>query len=146
MDLLRKMVGNEATTHLSKALKYYLRLTESVWMITSQKMNETFNLATDLVMKYSPLVMKYVGVTVDAARATFPCLKNIGVYCVEMIKQHPYLFGLIVLLVLFNCSSSSAGSCNSKKMMKAPGRNYRMPRDDFERSPRSYFQSERKRK
>ncbi|KAF5175887.1 hypothetical protein FRX31_034524 [Thalictrum thalictroides] len=106
-------------------------------------MKETINLASDHVsiirgklMEYFPLLMKYVSVTVDAARATQPYLKNIGVYCVGK-KQHAYLFGFIVLLVLFNCCTSGGSAGNSRKMMKAPGRNYRMPRDDFEKSPRS---------
>ncbi|KAB2053172.1 hypothetical protein ERO13_A12G159750v2 [Gossypium hirsutum] len=35
-------------------------------------------------------------------------------------------------------------SSSNKKTMKAPGRNYRIFRDDFERDPSSYFRNLRK--
>ncbi|XVF03152.1 hypothetical protein REPUB_Repub04eG0236200 [Reevesia pubescens] len=40
---------------------------------------------------------------------------------------------------------SSSGASISKKTMKAPGRNYRIFRDDFEDDPASYFRDLHKR-
>ncbi|KAI8539369.1 hypothetical protein RHMOL_Rhmol09G0177500 [Rhododendron molle] len=37
-----------------------------------------------------------------------------------------------------------SGSGSQEKMMKAPGRDYRMPRKDFEKSPADYFRDLRK--
>ncbi|KAF5175889.1 hypothetical protein FRX31_034526 [Thalictrum thalictroides] len=156
---------DETITHLSKTFKGSLPSFESLWIFILEIMKKPFKLASDLVctigdkmkepfkvvsdfvcsigekLKESPLVMKIVGVTEDAANATLPYLKNIGVYCVEKIKQHPYMFGLIVLfaLLLVCCCKKGCSSSSSGKMMKAPGRDYMMLRDDFEASPRSYF-------
>ncbi|PIA63237.1 hypothetical protein AQUCO_00200924v1 [Aquilegia coerulea] len=140
------MAGREAITHLSKTFKGNLFSFESVWMFILEKLKEPFKLVSDFVcsigkkLKESPLVMKIVGVTDDAANATLPYSKKIGVYCVDKIKQHPYMFGMIVLFALIlGCCCKCGRSSRSRKMMKAPGRDYMMLRDDFEISPRSYF-------
>ncbi|KAE8657400.1 Nop14, putative isoform 1 [Hibiscus syriacus] len=41
-------------------------------------------------------------------------------------------------------SSSDEKTVKDKKTMKAPGRNYRIVRDDFEHDPASYFRDLRK--
>uniref|UniRef100_A0A5B7BZW9 Uncharacterized protein n=1 Tax=Davidia involucrata TaxID=16924 RepID=A0A5B7BZW9_DAVIN len=47
---------------------------------------------------------------------------------------------IITMVVLFTCCRCCCrGGRRSVKMMKAPGRNYRMPRHVFESDPRSYF-------
>lgn len=55
----------------------------------------------------------------------------------------PYMIlGVVLLLVVCCCRCCCCrrrGSGGMVKMMKAPGRNYRMPRHTFESDPRSYF-------
>ncbi|KAH7839388.1 hypothetical protein Vadar_003517 [Vaccinium darrowii] len=63
--------------------------------------------------------------TVDTAAAVGAAVALVG-------------WGLIKLV------SSSSGSGSDGKMMKAPGRNYRMPRKEFEKSPSDYFRDLRK--
>lgn len=52
----------------------------------------------------------------------------------------PFLIaGLVLVLCICCCRCCCCG--RSVKMMKAPGRNFRMPRHVFEGNPRSYFQN-----
>ncbi|KAL5999942.1 hypothetical protein ACLOJK_034619 [Asimina triloba] len=51
----------------------------------------------------------------------------------------PWALSLVLLLLCFCCCRSCCKPRNTFKMMKAPGRNYRMPRHAFETNPRSYF-------
>lgn len=57
----------------------------------------------------------------------------------------PFLIAGLVLLMLICCFKCCCKCCcggrRSVRMMKAPGRNARMPRNVFERNPRSYFQN-----
>ena len=41
---------------------------------------------------------------------------------------------------------SSSESSEERKMMKAPGRDYKIPRDDFEKDPKTYFSNLRNKK
>ncbi|GMI99854.1 hypothetical protein HRI_003654700 [Hibiscus trionum] len=50
--------------------------------------------------------------------------------------------GLVALGV--SVLASASGASTSKKTMKAPGRNDRIFRDDFERDPATYFRDLRK--
>ena len=49
---------------------------------------------------------------------------------------------LFIAVVLFSCLRSSTSS--GRKTMKAPGRDYRIFRADFESDPGSYFRNLRK--
>ncbi|PIN11048.1 hypothetical protein CDL12_16357 [Handroanthus impetiginosus] len=64
----------------------------------------------------------------------------------EKIKQwfhvaQPYLIAAVVLtMVVYFCRCCGGRGGGGVKMMKAPGRNRRMPRRDFEIDPKGYFQ------
>ncbi|KAI8539365.1 hypothetical protein RHMOL_Rhmol09G0177100 [Rhododendron molle] len=47
-------------------------------------------------------------------------------------------------LVGWGLTKLASGSGSQEKMMKAPGRDYRMPRKEFETSPADYFRDLRK--
>ncbi|PIN11049.1 hypothetical protein CDL12_16358 [Handroanthus impetiginosus] len=53
----------------------------------------------------------------------------------------PYLIAAVILTMLVYFCGGGGGGGGSVKMMKAPGRNYRMPRHDFEIDPQGYFQN-----
>ncbi|PIN11050.1 hypothetical protein CDL12_16359 [Handroanthus impetiginosus] len=56
----------------------------------------------------------------------------------------PYLIAAVVLtLVVYFCRCCCGGPRGGRrvKMMKAPGKNHRMPRRDFENNPKGYFQN-----
>ncbi|KAK1389850.1 hypothetical protein POM88_018028 [Heracleum sosnowskyi] len=59
----------------------------------------------------------------------------------------PFLVALLVLLILMFCCKccGRGGGGRSGRTMRAPGRNHRMPRNEFERNPGSYFRSLRAR-
>lgn len=63
----------------------------------------------------------------------------------EMLQRNaPYfVMGLILVFSLWFCCRCFRYCCRMKtvKMMKAPGRNFRMPRPNFEANPRSYFRN-----
>lgn len=52
--------------------------------------------------------------------------------------------GLALLAWGFSGIVSAASSSEQRRTMKAPGRDYRIFRDDFEHDPSSYFKSLRK--
>ncbi|KAJ6856007.1 hypothetical protein NC651_040578 [Populus alba x Populus x berolinensis] len=65
----------------------------------------------------------------------------------------PTMVAVVVIVLLFlsccGCLAKIVGSCCgclawSVKTMKAPGRNYRMPRSTFEANPSAYFRGLRK--
>ncbi|KAF9624436.1 hypothetical protein IFM89_011444 [Coptis chinensis] len=100
----------------------------------SKKASDLVSSAMDRV-KESPFAMKIVGFMEDGVNATLPYVKKYGGYAVDKIKQHPYLSGLIVVFILWKYRCRS----HRNKIMKAPGRDYKMQRGDFEKDPRSYF-------
>ncbi|KAL7181574.1 hypothetical protein ACSBR1_040465 [Camellia fascicularis] len=56
----------------------------------------------------------------------------------------PFLIASAVLLIMCLCCRCCCCCCSrgrgrGVRMMKAPGRNYRMPRSTFESNPRAYF-------
>ncbi|KAL5993800.1 hypothetical protein ACLOJK_038157 [Asimina triloba] len=51
----------------------------------------------------------------------------------------PWLVGLLLLWTIYSCCGCCGNSKKTTKMMKAPGRSYRMPRHVFESNPRSHF-------
>nr|GLL32115.1 hypothetical protein Saspl_010887 [Ipomoea trifida]GMD13521.1 SAM and SH3 domain-containing protein [Ipomoea batatas]GMD21124.1 SAM and SH3 domain-containing protein [Ipomoea batatas] len=58
----------------------------------------------------------------------------------------PYLIAAVVLTLLICCCRCCCCCCRRGRgglgrMMKAPGRNCRMPRSAFEANPRSYFRN-----
>ena len=54
----------------------------------------------------------------------------------------PFLITGLVILVLICCvKCCCCGGGRAVRMMKAPGRNIRMPRNVFERNPAGYFQN-----
>lgn len=57
------------------------------------------------------------------------------------------LAGLAAVVIIAGVAvlASSSGDLSKMKTMKAPGRNYRIFRDDFEDDPSSYFRDLRKR-
>ncbi|KAG8366485.1 hypothetical protein BUALT_Bualt17G0084900 [Buddleja alternifolia] len=54
----------------------------------------------------------------------------------------PYLIAAVVVWFIYRCCCGGGGG--NGKMMKAPGRNYRMPRNAFESDPKAYFSDLRK--
>ncbi|KAJ6952924.1 hypothetical protein NC653_041916 [Populus alba x Populus x berolinensis] len=54
----------------------------------------------------------------------------------------PIMVAVVVIALLFG--GCCGGAAKSVKTMKAPGRNYRMPRSDFEANPSAYFRGLRK--
>ncbi|KAK9276489.1 hypothetical protein L1049_006023 [Liquidambar formosana] len=52
--------------------------------------------------------------------------------------------GAVAGLAAVACSLANIFSGSDEKTMKAPGRDYRMPRKDFERDPAKYFRELRK--
>ncbi|WOH07954.1 hypothetical protein DCAR_0727389 [Daucus carota subsp. sativus] len=56
----------------------------------------------------------------------------------------PFLVAWLVLFLLMFCCKR-CGRGRSERTMKAPGRDYRMPRSEFEENPGSYFRGLRKR-
>lgn len=53
---------------------------------------------------------------------------------------------LVLLLLMFCCKCCGrGGGGRSQRTMRAPGGNYRMPRNEFERNPGSYFRNLRSR-
>ncbi|KAG6739055.1 hypothetical protein POTOM_058694 [Populus tomentosa] len=89
------------------------------------------------------------------------------VHVLQWFKKEnvPTMVAVVVIVLLFlrccRCLAKIAGSCcgclawsvrsfcgslfKSVKTMKAPGRNYRMPRSNFEANPCAYFRDLRKR-
>lgn len=63
----------------------------------------------------------------------------------EKLQLHALYFvmGLILLVSLWFCCRCFryCGRMRAVKMMKAPGRNFRMPRANFKANPRSYFRN-----
>ncbi|KAL5723272.1 hypothetical protein ACHQM5_006689 [Ranunculus cassubicifolius] len=117
---------------------------ETIWRFIYQKMGETIGHGSVLMcsawekLRGSPLPTQIVRFTQTTAVATLPYVKNALDFSVGSIKQHPYLFGLLVLFIMGKTFGGGGGS-GGGKMMKAPGRDYRMPRANFENNPRSYF-------
>ncbi|CAI9096423.1 OLC1v1032570C1 [Oldenlandia corymbosa var. corymbosa] len=58
----------------------------------------------------------------------------------------PILMGLVLVYLFYRCCKCCCGSRPRRgggynKMMKAPGRNCRMPRNVFESNPKAYFRN-----
>ncbi|WOH07953.1 hypothetical protein DCAR_0727388 [Daucus carota subsp. sativus] len=51
------------------------------------------------------------------------------------------LSGLVILMLICCVKRCCCGGGRAVRMMKAPGRNIRMPRNVFERNPAGYFQN-----
>ncbi|KAL6983303.1 hypothetical protein U1Q18_016691 [Sarracenia purpurea var. burkii] len=51
----------------------------------------------------------------------------------------PFIIAGVVLVICIGCCRRCCGGRRAVKMMKAPGRDYRMPRSVFEGNPKSYF-------
>ncbi|KAL6988667.1 hypothetical protein U1Q18_014423 [Sarracenia purpurea var. burkii] len=51
----------------------------------------------------------------------------------------PFIIARVVLVICLDCCHRCYGGRRAVKMMKAPGRGYRMPRSVFEENPKSYF-------
>jgi hypothetical protein len=86
------------------------------------------------------------GAVSDYRRTPFDLTKkSIVVYVLQWLKKEnvPIIVAAVVILLLFG----SCCGCLSKrvKTMKAPGRNLRIPRRNFEASPSAYFRGLRKR-
>ncbi|KAL5723273.1 hypothetical protein ACHQM5_006690 [Ranunculus cassubicifolius] len=117
---------------------------ENIWEFFKETITHIgdFVSSTFEKVKESPLVMKIVTFAEDGLNATVPYVKNAAIYSVDKIKEHPYLFGfvgiLLLVILMCNCCRCHGGS-RSVKMMKAPGRNCRIPRAGFEKDPRAYF-------
>ncbi|KAJ4972797.1 hypothetical protein NE237_005971 [Protea cynaroides] len=119
---------------LIEKLRDYFPFLENLQRFLSRKSKETLDLVgfTAAKLKDShPLVKKFMGFTEEKVSEALPHVKSFLDFSAEKIKEHPYVFGLVVLIVLWNAPP--------RKMMKAPGRDYLIAREDFEMSPRSYF-------
>ncbi|XP_043698989.1 uncharacterized protein LOC122649812 [Telopea speciosissima] len=130
------MAHGSTIKDLSEKLKDYFPFLENLQRLLSSKINETLDLVgfTAARLKDShPIVKKFVGFTEKRVTEALPHVKSFLGFSAEKIKEHPYVFGLVVLIVLWNAPPIP------RKMMKAPGSDYLMARDDFELSPRSYF-------
>ncbi|XP_011041795.1 PREDICTED: uncharacterized protein LOC105137668 isoform X2 [Populus euphratica] len=66
------------------------------------------------------------------------------VYVLQWFKKEsvPIIVAVVVIALLFRICRGGAAS--SVKTMKAPGRNFRIPRSNFEASPSAYFRDLRK--
>jgi hypothetical protein len=66
------------------------------------------------------------------------------VYVLRWFKKEnvPIMVAVVVIVLLFG--GCCGGAAKSVKTMKAPGRNYRMPRSNFEANPSAYFRDLRK--
>ncbi|XAR55945.1 hypothetical protein NMG60_11036198 [Bertholletia excelsa] len=53
----------------------------------------------------------------------------------------PWIITAAVFLLIYRCCCGGGGRGGSGKTMKAPGRNHRMRRADFEENPQAYFRS-----
>ncbi|KAF7133252.1 hypothetical protein RHSIM_Rhsim09G0124100 [Rhododendron simsii] len=53
----------------------------------------------------------------------------------------PFIIGAVVMITCLCCCSGTGSGERAVRMMKAPGRYYRMPRHVFEGNPRSYFRN-----
>ncbi|PNS91702.2 hypothetical protein POPTR_019G129200v4 [Populus trichocarpa] len=67
------------------------------------------------------------------------------VYVLRWFKKEnvPIMVAVVVIVLLFR--GCCGGSAKNVKTMKAPGRNSRIPRRNFEASPSAYFRGLRKR-
>ncbi|KAL3631260.1 hypothetical protein CASFOL_024244 [Castilleja foliolosa] len=61
--------------------------------------------------------------------------KGYGAEAVTWLVGKPYIIAAVVLVVVVRFF----GGGGKGKMMKAPGRNYKMPRRDFASNPKGYF-------
>ncbi|KAI8539377.1 hypothetical protein RHMOL_Rhmol09G0178300 [Rhododendron molle] len=52
-----------------------------------------------------------------------------------------FIISAVVLITCLCCCCGSSSGGRAVRMMKAPGREYRMPRHVFEGNPRSYFRN-----
>ncbi|KAH7840248.1 hypothetical protein Vadar_014691 [Vaccinium darrowii] len=62
-----------------------------------------------------------------------------------LIVAAPFIIAAVVLIACLwcccRCCCRGGGRGRAVRMMKAPGRDYRMPRHVFEENPRSYFRN-----
>ncbi|CAK9186223.1 unnamed protein product [Ilex paraguariensis] len=98
----------------------------------------------------------------DKQNQLFLMLENFGLYFIAWLDKvfppetrgerlhywlqvaAPFIIAGLILLVCLRCCIRCCRCCGrggkvAVKMMKAPGRNFRMPREVFESNPRSYF-------
>ena len=101
-------------------------------------------------------VMKFV---VEKLKELLVLLENFGGYLVDEVDKvfppdsrgeklrhwiqvgAPFLILGLVLVVFYYCCCGCCRGRRGVKMMKAPGRDYRMARPPFESNPRGYFRS-----
>ncbi|KAL5993788.1 hypothetical protein ACLOJK_038145 [Asimina triloba] len=89
------------------------------------------------------LLENFVAYVVEKVNEAFPAETRSEQLKHWLHVAAPWVLGLVLLLLCFRCCRSCCCRCcktwNILKMMKASGRNYRMPRHAFESNPRSYF-------
>lgn len=64
----------------------------------------------------------------------------------EDLSSAPVFIIFMVLMLCILLSRTYWGRIKATKMMKAPGKNYKLPRHVFESDPRSYFRGNKKSK
>ncbi|MCL7047333.1 hypothetical protein MKW94_028600 [Papaver nudicaule] len=77
----------------------------------------------------------------EIVQKSFPSLNSYAIFVGVFCKEHPSLFLVVVLIIC--CVWRLSLSLFPAKMMKAPGRNYKISRANFERNPGSYFRRQR---
>ncbi|XP_011041793.1 PREDICTED: uncharacterized protein LOC105137667 [Populus euphratica] len=87
---------------------------------------------SDFICKLSDLIKKFLA-------------SETVVYVLRWFKKEkvPIMVAVVVIVLLFR--GCRGGPAKSVKTMKAPGRNSRIPRSNFEASPSAYFRDLRKR-
>ena len=89
---------------------------------------------SDFIRKLSDLIKKFLA-------------PETVVYVLRWFKKEkvPIMVAVVVVVILLLFRGCCGGSAKSVKTMKAPGRNSRIPRRNFEASPSAYFRGLRKR-
>ncbi|TKY53737.1 hypothetical protein E2542_SST25279 [Spatholobus suberectus] len=102
------------------------------------------SLASCLVIKINPILERFTGHKFNVD--TNSCVEEITIDG-EMLLRVAGVIGLVVaafVVVRWLCKVIFRCCCKRRKTMKAPGRNYRILRNDFERDPADYFRNLRK--
>ena len=85
---------------------------------------------SDFIHKFSDLIMKFLA-------------SETVVYVLQWFRKEnvPIIVTVVVVVIALLFRGRRGGPAKSGKTMKAPGRNSRIPRSNFEASPSAYFRN-----
>ncbi|WVY99018.1 hypothetical protein V8G54_031169 [Vigna mungo] len=148
--LLRASTLLESQSTLDSFVSWSFSFLQSLQTMMDSVINWLVSLISCLGAKINPILEKFTGYTFNVKDNSCDevgidgemWLRVAGAVGVALVAIVVVWILWKMIMVIFGCFYRCCCCCCRRgRTMKAPGRNYRIFRDDFERNPRDYFRN-----